>query len=177
MCQSCCGLDGIVEELGADCKSEIRKGDKVYGVCHCADLNSPEDGSFAEYAVAKDEYFAKIPDNMTLEGAATLRTGITFRQSNSVHGFESNFAYRTSKSSVSYTYIYGDNMVKGTLAFQFAKLSGLLSLPHAVQKNFELVKLCGVGFTFYYHDPLVLRTSRNARGTLVTTSLIMYPLA
>jgi hypothetical protein len=25
-----------VEEVGEDCKTNVRKGDAVYGVCHCA---------------------------------------------------------------------------------------------------------------------------------------------
>lgn len=33
-----CDLSGIVEEVGKDCKSDVKKGDKVYGVCHCANL-------------------------------------------------------------------------------------------------------------------------------------------
>ena len=35
-----CDLSGFVEEVGKDCKSDVKKGDKVYGVCHCANLVS-----------------------------------------------------------------------------------------------------------------------------------------
>ena len=33
-----CDLSGIVEEVGQDCMSDIKKGDAVYGVCHGANL-------------------------------------------------------------------------------------------------------------------------------------------
>ena len=35
-----CDLSGIVEEVGEECKSDIKKGDAVYGVCHGANLVS-----------------------------------------------------------------------------------------------------------------------------------------
>jgi NADPH:quinone reductase-like Zn-dependent oxidoreductase len=35
-----CDLSGIVEEVGEECQSDVKKGDKVYGVCHCANLVS-----------------------------------------------------------------------------------------------------------------------------------------
>jgi len=35
-----CDLSGIVEEVGSDCKTEVKKGDKVYGVSHGANLVS-----------------------------------------------------------------------------------------------------------------------------------------
>ena len=33
-----CDLSGIVEEVGAECKSDVKKGDHVYGAAHGANL-------------------------------------------------------------------------------------------------------------------------------------------
>jgi NADPH:quinone reductase-like Zn-dependent oxidoreductase len=33
-----CDVSGIVEEVGEECKADVRKGDAVYGVCHGANL-------------------------------------------------------------------------------------------------------------------------------------------
>ena len=33
-----CDLSGVVEEVGTQCKSDVKKGDHVYGVCHGANL-------------------------------------------------------------------------------------------------------------------------------------------
>jgi NADPH:quinone reductase-like Zn-dependent oxidoreductase len=33
-----CDVSGIVEEVGEECKSDVKKGDAVYGVCHGANL-------------------------------------------------------------------------------------------------------------------------------------------
>lgn len=31
-----CDVSGVVEEVGKDCKSDVKKGDEVYSVCHTA---------------------------------------------------------------------------------------------------------------------------------------------
>ena len=36
-----CDLSGIVEEVGSECKTEVKKGDNVFGVCHCANHVRP----------------------------------------------------------------------------------------------------------------------------------------
>jgi NADPH:quinone reductase-like Zn-dependent oxidoreductase len=33
-----CDVSGIIEEVGEECKSDVKKGDAVYGVCHGANL-------------------------------------------------------------------------------------------------------------------------------------------
>ena len=33
-------MSGIVEEVGEDCEADVKKGDRVYGVCHCANFVS-----------------------------------------------------------------------------------------------------------------------------------------
>jgi len=33
-----CDLSGVVVEVGKDCKSDVKSGDAVYGVCHGANL-------------------------------------------------------------------------------------------------------------------------------------------
>ena len=33
-----CDVSGIVEEVGEECKSDVKKGDAVYGLCHGANL-------------------------------------------------------------------------------------------------------------------------------------------
>jgi NADPH:quinone reductase-like Zn-dependent oxidoreductase len=35
-----CDLSGVVEEIGEECKSDVKKGDHIYGVCHGANLVS-----------------------------------------------------------------------------------------------------------------------------------------
>ena len=41
-----CDLSGVVEEVGEECKTDVRKGDKVYGVSHGGNLVSHVSLSF-----------------------------------------------------------------------------------------------------------------------------------
>nr|AIA12479.1 Alcohol dehydrogenase GroES-like domain protein [uncultured bacterium] len=62
-----------------ECES-CRKG--TYNLCEVANvgfLGLADDGGFAEYAVADEKYFHKLPDNMTLEeGALVEPTAVAF---------------------------------------------------------------------------------------------------
>jgi NADPH:quinone reductase-like Zn-dependent oxidoreductase len=62
------GLDvaGVVEAVGPDVKA-LRIGDRVF-----ADLFTANSGAFAEYVAAREQLFARIPDEMTFETAAAL---------------------------------------------------------------------------------------------------------
>ena len=59
-------MSGVVKKLGRKIKN-LRVGDRV-----CGDLSDDRFGSFANYVVAKEKSITKIPDNLTLEEAATL---------------------------------------------------------------------------------------------------------
>ncbi|MGW7197115.1 NAD(P)-dependent alcohol dehydrogenase [Streptomyces chryseus] len=64
-------LAGRVESVGPDV-TRFRPGDEVYGTC---------DGSFAEYACAKEENLAHKPANLTFEQAAAVPvSGVTALQ-------------------------------------------------------------------------------------------------
>jgi NADPH:quinone reductase-like Zn-dependent oxidoreductase len=62
------GLDvaGVVEQVGEEVTG-FKAGDRVFG-----DLFSYGSGAFAEYACAPEKAFARIPDDMPTEVAATL---------------------------------------------------------------------------------------------------------
>lgn len=71
-----CDFSGIVEEIGSDVKSDVKKGDRIFGfVQGCNNINLAG-GAFAEYLLAKDGIFAKVPDFMSMEDAATLGVGV-----------------------------------------------------------------------------------------------------
>src|ERR1700743_3274177 len=61
------GLDaaGIIEETGSDI-TDLKKGDKVYGVPNYID------GSYAEYIAAKANQFALMPHTLSFNEAASL---------------------------------------------------------------------------------------------------------
>lgn len=56
---------------------DIKPGDRIAATTHGANFSQPEDGCFAEYAVAKGDLVVKIPDGLTMEAAATFPLGIS----------------------------------------------------------------------------------------------------
>lgn len=71
-----CDYAGVVEEVGARVKKPFKKGDRVCGMCHGANMLQLEDGAFAEYIVAKGNIQMMIPPQMRFEEAATLGVGV-----------------------------------------------------------------------------------------------------
>ncbi|CAG8955808.1 hypothetical protein HYFRA_00011677 [Hymenoscyphus fraxineus] len=145
-------LSGIVEEVGKDCKSQLKKGDWVYGVCHCANLNNAEDGAFAEYAMVRDGHIAKIPQGVSFDNAATLGVGLS--SVGQALYMVLQLPLPTAATPAPFPIlISGGSSATGTLAIQYAKLSGLTVIATASPKHFDLVKSRGADVVFNYHDP------------------------
>ncbi|KAF1956493.1 oxidoreductase-like protein [Byssothecium circinans] len=162
-----CDLSGIVEEVGKDCKSDVQKGDKVYGVCHCANISCDEDGAFAEFAMVRDGHIAKIPENMSFEETATLGTGITTLGQTLYMTMKLPLPNEAALEEPTHILIYGGSSATGTLAIQFAKLSGLTVVTTASPQNFDLVKSRGADVVFDYHNPnCALDVKKFTKGSL-----------
>ena len=75
-CTSGCDYSGVVKAVGANVTT-LKAGDRIAGWTHGGNKTNKEDGSFAEYLVAKEGIQLKIPDNVSFEDAATLGVGIS----------------------------------------------------------------------------------------------------
>ena len=121
-----------------------------------------EDGAFQDYIVAKGDVQIKIPDNLSFEEASTLGVGIT----TSVQPIPSycldHLTYPHSVGQALYQslqlplpnkpsteksalLIYGGSTATGSLAIQYAKLSGMTVLVTCSSHNFDYVKSLGAG--------------------------------
>lgn len=120
-----CDYAGIVEDVGKDVKKSFKKGDRVCGFVHGSNAVQPEDGAFAEYIVAKGDLQYRIPESMTFEEAATLGLGATTAALGLYQSLRvpipASLVHGEKKTLV---LIYGGSTATGTLAIQFAKLSG-----------------------------------------------------
>lgn len=72
-----CDFAGTVVEVGSEVKKSLKPGDRIAGVCHGGNLSNAEDGSFAEYCMAKGDLLVKIPDNLSFENASTFPLGVS----------------------------------------------------------------------------------------------------
>ncbi|KAL2812766.1 hypothetical protein BJX63DRAFT_421633 [Aspergillus granulosus] len=147
-----CDYAGIVEAVGKDVKKQFKKGDRVCGFIHGSNAVQPEDGAFAEYIVAKGDIQIRIPDNLSFEEAATLGVGITTVGQSLYQSLKLALPENPIKEPVPIL-IYGGSTATGSLAIQFAKLSGYTVLTTCSPNNFEFVKSLGADAVFDYKDP------------------------
>ncbi|KAL4993360.1 chaperonin 10-like protein [Aspergillus recurvatus] len=146
-----CDYAGIVEEVGKDVKKPFKKGDRVCGFVHGSNAVQPEDGTFAEYLVAKGDIQMQIPENLSFEEASTLGVGIITVGQALYQSLGIALPTEPTKNPQTIL-IYGGSTATGTLAIQFAKLSGYEVITTCSPHNFELVKSLGADKVFDYKD-------------------------
>ncbi|KAF7589084.1 hypothetical protein BBP40_004789 [Aspergillus hancockii] len=147
-----CDYAGIVEEVGKDVKKSFKKGDRICGFTHGSNAIQPEDGCFAEYIVVKGDIQIHIPDSLSFQEAATLGVGITTVGQGLYQSLK--LALPTEPiSEPEPILIYGGSTATGTLAIQFAKLSGYKVITTCSPRNFDLVRKLGADSVYDYHDP------------------------
>ncbi|KAL9009885.1 MAG: hypothetical protein Q9173_005123, partial [Seirophora scorigena] len=116
-----CDLSGIVDEVGPECRfSDVKKGDKVFGVCHCGNHQQHEDGAYAEFAMVKDGHLAKIPEGMGFEETASMGAGVTTVGQALYHQLKLPWPTEPAKTPFPIL-IYGGSTATGSLAIQYAK--------------------------------------------------------
>jgi NADPH:quinone reductase-like Zn-dependent oxidoreductase len=146
-----CDYAGVVEEVGNGVK-DLKVGDRVAGFARGGDPADHTNGAFAEHIKAKAGIHAKISENISWEDASTLGVGITTVG----QGLYQTLGLPLLPAKVSEptpVLIYGASTATGTLAVQFAKLSGAEVFATASPHNFDLVKKLGADHVFDYKDP------------------------
>jgi NADPH:quinone reductase-like Zn-dependent oxidoreductase len=156
-----CDYSGIVEAVGKAVTNELKVGDRVAGFVHGANRENREDGAFAEHITSKEGLQLKLADHVTFEEAATLGVGVaTVGQ-----GLYQSLGLPLPPSKVQEKtpiLIYGASTATGTLAVQFAKLSGCEVIATASPRNFDLVRKLGADQVFDYRAPDVGSKIREA---------------
>lgn len=146
-----CDYAGIVQEVGPKVTKNFKRGDRICGVTHGCNSVQPQDGTFAEHIVVKGDIQIKIPDNVSLEEASTLGTGITTVG----QGLYQTLGLALPTAPVKEPtpiLIYGGSTATGTLGIQFAKLSGYHVITTCSPHNVDLVKFLGADAVFDHGD-------------------------
>lgn len=147
-----CDYAGIVEEVGKDVKKPFKKGDRICGFAHGCNAVQPEDGSFAEYIVVKGDVQFKVPDHLSFQEAATLGVGVLTVVQGLYQSLQLAWPTAPIKDKTP-VLIYGGSTATGTIAIQFAKLSGYTVITTCSPRNFHLVKSLGADEVYDYNDP------------------------
>lgn len=146
-----CDYSGVVEAVGKDVKKKFAKGDRVCGFAHGGNAVQPEDGTFAEYIAVKGDLQWKIPEAMSFQEAATLGVGISTVGQALYQSLKLALPTEPIKDNTPIL-IYGGSTATGTLAIQFAKLSGYKVLTTCSPRNFDLVRSLGADEVYDYKD-------------------------
>ena len=153
-----CDWAGEVLEVGHSCKDRFAVGHRVCGMTHGGNNTHRAAGAFAQYIIVAGSMTMHIPKNMSFTSASTLGTGIitvgqSLYQSLGLPQPTASCADMTKRQGdARYLLIYGASTATGTLAIQFAKLSGCTVIATASPHNFELCKKYGADHVVDYHD-------------------------
>ncbi|KAF2194122.1 oxidoreductase-like protein [Zopfia rhizophila CBS 207.26] len=147
-----CDYSGIVEAVGKAVATPFKVGDRVAGFVHGANVNNHEDGAFAEHVTAKGDLQIKLAENISFEAAATLGVGITTVGQGLYQSLGLPFPPDQVQEPTQIL-IYGASTATGTLAVQFAKLSGCEVIATASPHNFDLLRSLGADQVFDYREP------------------------
>lgn len=147
-----CDYAGVVEEVGSAVQKKFSKGDRIAGFSHGVNSANKEDGCFAQYALSKGDVQMKVPDSLSTEDAATLGVGVTTVGQGLYQSLKLPLPTEPAKQPFP-VLIYGASTATGTLAVQYAKLSGLEVIAICSPHNWDLVKSLGADATFDYKDP------------------------
>ncbi|KAK9372451.1 chaperonin 10-like protein [Lipomyces chichibuensis] len=155
-----CDYAGIVKAVGPAVMKTFKEGDRVCGCAHGSNSGQHEDGTFAEYIVAKGDLQMHIPDQLSFEEAATLGVGVVTVGQGLYEALQLPLPSEPSKEKIPIL-IYGGSSSTGSLGIQFAKLSGYDLITTCSPHNFDLVKSLGAVAAFDYKDPKSVAKIRN----------------
>ncbi|TVY29255.1 Protein TOXD [Lachnellula hyalina] len=169
-----CDYSGIVEAIGKDVSKDLKIGDRVMGFAHGTNVDNHEDGTFAEHITAKGDLTIRIPPSLSFTDVATVPCGV---------GTAALALYRhlglpllpETVAGSPWILVYGGSSASGSIAIQFAKLSGLKVVTTCSPRNFDFVRGLGADAVFDYRDPGCTRQIREL--TSDTLKLVLDTIA
>ncbi|CEN61410.1 Putative Zinc-binding oxidoreductase [Aspergillus calidoustus] len=149
-----CDYAGVVVEVGTAVTKPFKKGDRICGFVHGLNTLHPEVGAFAEYILVKGDLQYRVPEGMSFQEAATVGLGV----STAALGLYRSLGLALPTKPVSgkerkQVLVYGGSTATGTLAIQFAKLSGYEVLTTCSPRHFDRVRELGADAVFDYNEP------------------------
>ena len=142
---------GTVIKVGPKVTKDFKPGDRIAGFAHGANAVEKEDGCFAEYAMVKGDVQCKVPDNVSDEEASTLGIGITTVGQGLYQSLGLPLPGTGDRDEP--VLVYGGSTATGSLAIQFATLSGCQVITTCSPRNFAFVKTLGADEAFDYKEP------------------------
>ncbi|KAJ3156042.1 hypothetical protein HDU89_005606 [Geranomyces variabilis] len=138
-----CDYAGTVDAVGANLTRSFKVGDRIAGVAHGSNASNKTDGAFANFILARTGVALRVPNSVSDTEAATLGVGITTVGQGLYQSLNLPLPKSDSDKRTGTVLIYGGSTATGTLAIQFAKLSGWKVVATSSPHNFDLLKSLG----------------------------------
>ncbi|KAI9707874.1 MAG: hypothetical protein M1820_004480 [Bogoriella megaspora] len=148
-----CDYSGIVEEVGKAVTKPFKKGDRIAGFAHGGNDANPENGAFAKFIAVKGDIQMHIPDGVTFEAAASVGVAIGTVGYGLYKILNLPSPDTKPADDGKFILIYGGSTATGTVAIQFAKMSGRQVITTCSSKHFALMQERGADFVYDYRDP------------------------
>lgn len=158
-----CDFSGTIQAVGKDVQKSWKEADRIASFAHGANAVQLEDGCFGEYCVAKGDLGLKVPDSMTDTEAATLGVGVTTVGQGLYQSLNLPLP-QSGRGEGGVLLVYGGSTATGSLAIQYARLSGWEVVTTCSERNFGFVKELGAKEAFDYKDPECARKIREFTG-------------
>jgi NADPH:quinone reductase-like Zn-dependent oxidoreductase len=168
-CTVGCDYMGTVVEVGPKVTKDFKPGDRIAGFTHGVNAVEKEDGCFGEYVVVKGDVQCKVPDNISDEEASTLGVGVTTVGQGLYQSL--GLPLPGSEKASEPLLVYGGSTATGSLAIQFAVLSGCQVITTCSPRNFAFVKKLGAVEAFDYKDPACARKIKEYTNDKLTRVL------
>lgn len=153
-----CDYSGTVVQAGPNVKQTWQPGDRIAGVTHGCNKCDLAEGAFAEYALVREGVQMKVPAALSSAEAATVGVGV-LTTGHCLYQ-ELSLPWPGSVPANCWVLIYGGSTSTGSIAIQFAALSGARVVTTASAKNADFVKSLGAEEAFDYRDPECARKIR-----------------
>ncbi|KAH7142759.1 chaperonin 10-like protein [Dactylonectria estremocensis] len=151
-----CDYAGVVEAVGSAVDKTWKRGDRIFGCAHGANLTNPDDGVFGEFATVIGDLQMRVPESLSFEQAATMGLGsMTVGQGLFQKSLRLDLpvvaATKVEKKNIP-VLIYGGTSSTGALGIQYAKQSGYTVVTACSPEDFDYVKRLGADFAVDYRD-------------------------
>lgn len=154
------GIDlcGSIGKVGSKVDRPWKKGDRIATISHGCNTDRPEEGAFGEYALSKGNLGLQVPSFLSDTEAASLPHAINSCGQALYHFLglplpdSSIEVVPLAADPPQWILIYGASTSMGTLAIQFARLSGFRVVAICSPHNFSLALDRGAEKTFDYHS-------------------------
>jgi NADPH:quinone reductase-like Zn-dependent oxidoreductase len=117
-----CDFTGTVVALGSKVTRDYKPGDRIAGVTHGSNASQLDGGCFGEYCVVKEGATFKVPDNLSVEKAATVGVAVVTVALALYQNLEMPYPGSEKSGNGKWVLIYGGSTATGSVAIQSAVL-------------------------------------------------------